>query len=176
MEVELEHGARGPATDITGDDPILTGKIALAHLNEFSDYYTRLKRIEDEADRAWRQDIGRPTARALHPLPHRCRGADEDRLGMRGKGARPDAPFPPRSRRWTTRAGSCHLASPSPSGTPTPARSGASSQSRPAAPASTLECRKWLAQSPRMDSRVSTGGVAAPSAKQSSARRPQHGS
>jgi hypothetical protein len=55
MEVEFEHGARDPATDVTGDDPILTGKIALAHLNEFPDYYTRLKRMEDEADREWRQ-------------------------------------------------------------------------------------------------------------------------
>ena len=55
MEVELEHGARDPATDVTGDDPIVTGKIALAHLNEFPDYYTRLKRMEEEADRAWQQ-------------------------------------------------------------------------------------------------------------------------
>ncbi len=54
MEVEFEHGARDPATDVTGDDPILTGKIALAHLNEFPDYYTRLKRMEDEAEREWR--------------------------------------------------------------------------------------------------------------------------
>lgn len=55
MEVELEHGARDPATDVTGDDPIVTGKIALAHLNEFPDYYTRLKRMEDEADRESRR-------------------------------------------------------------------------------------------------------------------------
>ena len=32
MEVELEHGSRDPRTDVTDDDPILTGKIALAHL------------------------------------------------------------------------------------------------------------------------------------------------
>ena len=55
MEVELEHGARDPATDVTGDNPIVTGKIALAHLKEFPDYYTRLKRMEDEADREWQQ-------------------------------------------------------------------------------------------------------------------------
>lgn len=55
MEVELEHGARDPATDVTGDDPIVTGKIALAHLNEFPDYYTRLKRMEEEADRDLQQ-------------------------------------------------------------------------------------------------------------------------
>lgn len=50
MEVELEHGTRDPATDVTGDDPILTGKIALAHLNEFADYYTRLTKMEAEAE------------------------------------------------------------------------------------------------------------------------------
>jgi hypothetical protein len=51
MDVELEHGARDPATDVTGNDPIVTGKIALAHLNEFPDYYTRLKAMEIEAER-----------------------------------------------------------------------------------------------------------------------------
>jgi hypothetical protein len=50
LEVELEHGRRDPATNVTGDDPILTGKIALAHLNEFPDYYTRLGRMEAEAE------------------------------------------------------------------------------------------------------------------------------
>jgi hypothetical protein len=60
MEVELEHGARDPATDVTGDDPIITGKIALAHLNEFPDYYTRLKRMENDAERHWRQDRAGP--------------------------------------------------------------------------------------------------------------------
>ena len=49
MHVELEHGTHDPATDVTGDDPIVTGKIALAHLNEFPDYYTRLERMEEEA-------------------------------------------------------------------------------------------------------------------------------
>ncbi len=50
MDVELEHGRRDPATDVTGDDPVTTGKIALAHLNEFSDYYTRLQKMEAEAE------------------------------------------------------------------------------------------------------------------------------
>lgn len=53
MEVELEHGKRDPATDVTGDDLLLTGKIALAHLNEFPDYYTRLARMEEEAKAYW---------------------------------------------------------------------------------------------------------------------------
>lgn len=52
MEVELEHGTHDPNTDVTGDDPLQTGKIALAHLNEFPDYYTRLEAMEEEARRA----------------------------------------------------------------------------------------------------------------------------
>jgi hypothetical protein len=51
MKVELEHGLHDPATNVTGDDPVVTGKIALAHLNEFPDYYTRLGRMEEEAKR-----------------------------------------------------------------------------------------------------------------------------
>jgi len=51
MGVELEHGSRDPVTDVTGNDPIATGKIALAHLNEFPDYYTRLETMEEEAKR-----------------------------------------------------------------------------------------------------------------------------
>jgi hypothetical protein len=50
MEVELEHGTRDPDTDVTGDDPILSGRIALAHLRELSDYYTRLARMEAEGE------------------------------------------------------------------------------------------------------------------------------
>ncbi len=49
LEVELEHGRHDPTTDVTGNDPLLTGKIALAHLNEFADYYTRLQKMEREA-------------------------------------------------------------------------------------------------------------------------------
>jgi hypothetical protein len=50
LNVELEHGLNEPATDVTGNDPVLTGKIALAHLNEYADYYTRLKKMESEAE------------------------------------------------------------------------------------------------------------------------------
>ncbi|MGE5745931.1 MAG: DUF5661 family protein [Solirubrobacterales bacterium] len=50
MEVEFEHGTHDPATNVTDDDPIVTGKIALAHLNEFADYYTRLRKMEAEAE------------------------------------------------------------------------------------------------------------------------------
>ncbi|MCL2768859.1 MAG: hypothetical protein FWD42_01945 [Solirubrobacterales bacterium] len=52
MDVELEHGLHDSATNVTGDDPIVTAKIALAHLNEFPDYYTRLERMEAEAEHA----------------------------------------------------------------------------------------------------------------------------
>ena len=52
LNVELEHGTRDPSTDVTGNDPILTGKIALAHLNEFPDYYTRLHEMEREAKKS----------------------------------------------------------------------------------------------------------------------------
>ena len=49
LEVELEHGANDPETNVTGDDLLLTGKIAWAHLKEIRDYYTRLDRMEAEA-------------------------------------------------------------------------------------------------------------------------------
>jgi hypothetical protein len=54
MDVELEHGTRDPATNVTDDDLNMTAKIARAHLNEFPDYYTRLAAMEAEskADRA----------------------------------------------------------------------------------------------------------------------------
>jgi len=49
LEVELEHGAHDPETDVTHDDMLLTGKIAWAHLKEIGDYYTRLDQLEAEA-------------------------------------------------------------------------------------------------------------------------------
>ncbi|MGE5610905.1 MAG: DUF5661 family protein [Bacillota bacterium] len=53
LEVELEHGARDPETNVTNDDLVLTGKVAWAHLKEFPDYYTRLEKMETEADAYW---------------------------------------------------------------------------------------------------------------------------
>ena len=50
LEVELEHGARDPETNVTGDDLLLTGKIAWAHLKEIRDYYKRLDLMEAEAE------------------------------------------------------------------------------------------------------------------------------
>lgn len=53
MDVELEHGSADPNTNVSDDDPLVTGKIALAHLNEFRDYYTRLDKMEEEAEAYW---------------------------------------------------------------------------------------------------------------------------
>lgn len=53
VNVELEHGSKFFNTNVTKDNPILTGKIALAHLQEIPDYYTRLKKLEDEALAYW---------------------------------------------------------------------------------------------------------------------------
>jgi hypothetical protein len=53
MDVEFEHGSHDPQTDVTHDDPIVTGKIALAHMKEFPDYYERLEKMEQEAEAYW---------------------------------------------------------------------------------------------------------------------------
>lgn len=53
LSVELEHGTHDPETNVTDDNKILTGKIALAHLREFPDYYTRLEKLEAEAEEYW---------------------------------------------------------------------------------------------------------------------------
>jgi Protein of unknown function (DUF5661) len=59
LEVELEHGRHDAATNVTDDDEVTTGKIARAHLNEFPDYYTRLAKMEAEAERYWDEQEGR---------------------------------------------------------------------------------------------------------------------
>lgn len=64
INVELEHGTRSPETNVTDDDPEMTGKIALAHINEFPDYYTRLKKLEDEAKAALKEETS-PAVKAL---------------------------------------------------------------------------------------------------------------
>lgn len=53
MDVELEHGTRDPHTNVTDNDPLVTGKIALAHLAEYPDYYTRLEKMEIAAEKYW---------------------------------------------------------------------------------------------------------------------------
>ena len=53
LDVEIEHGARDPETNVTNDDIMMTGKIAWAHLKEFPDYYDRLEVMEEEAETYW---------------------------------------------------------------------------------------------------------------------------
>lgn len=53
LDVELEHGKRNALTNVSDDDDQITGKIALAHLNEFPDYYSRLDFMEKEAEQFW---------------------------------------------------------------------------------------------------------------------------
>ncbi len=55
LAIELEHGGVDPATNVTNDDLLTTGKIAWAHLNEFPDYYTRLEKLEAEAEDFWNE-------------------------------------------------------------------------------------------------------------------------
>ena len=62
MNVESEHGTRFPDLDVTGDDPVITAKIALAHLREFPDYYERLEVMEREAEAAWESETGHSSA------------------------------------------------------------------------------------------------------------------
>ncbi|MEX0881753.1 MAG: DUF5661 family protein [Candidatus Saccharimonadales bacterium] len=51
LEVESEHGSQwGEKTNVTKDDPEITGRIAWAHLKEIPDYYTRLDKMESEAE------------------------------------------------------------------------------------------------------------------------------
>ena len=70
LNVELEHGRHDPETNVTCDDPILTGKIALAHLRELPDYYTRLARIEDEP--AMAAAPASPAAADVEPVDAIC--------------------------------------------------------------------------------------------------------
>ena len=57
--VELEHGTKNPATNITNDDSTMTAKIALAHLNEIPTYYDLLAKMEADAKKSkkeWTED------------------------------------------------------------------------------------------------------------------------
>jgi len=59
MNVELEHGTIDSNTNVTDDNPLTTGKIALAHLNEFPDYYTRLEKMEKEGEDFWENQFSK---------------------------------------------------------------------------------------------------------------------
>ena len=42
INIELEHGLIDPYTNVTNNNLLTTAKIALAHLNEFPNYYDKL--------------------------------------------------------------------------------------------------------------------------------------
>jgi Protein of unknown function (DUF5661) len=82
LDVELEHGRHDPQTNVTDDDPVTTGKIALAHLNEFPDYYyTRLDQMEEEARRVHRTGSGVALARRFAVLVDSAAGRAGSGLG-----------------------------------------------------------------------------------------------
>jgi len=96
MDVELEHGLRDPATDVTDDDPLTTGKIALAHLKEFPDHHTRLERMEEQpsatGERVPGTESAHPDARAWVALDSSLgRGSHDARPRMYrcGRSCRP---------------------------------------------------------------------------------------
>lgn len=59
LNIEAEHGGADASTNVTDDDPLTTGKIALAHLNEMPDYYTRLKSMEAQAEAPQAEETAR---------------------------------------------------------------------------------------------------------------------
>lgn len=67
----LEHGRREPATNVTNDDPVVTGKIALAHLRELPDYRRSIKSSTVDSMRI-RHLLSRPPApeESAHEQPH----------------------------------------------------------------------------------------------------------
>lgn len=76
--------ARDPQMNVTDDDVIMTAKIARAHLNEFLDYYTRLAKMEAEAE-ADANGTPRTGERRHHSLSRLALAAAEDlyRRGLR---------------------------------------------------------------------------------------------
>jgi hypothetical protein len=55
VNVEFEHGTKYPETNVTKNNKKMTGKITWAHLKEFPDYYTRLKKLEKAAGEYWKR-------------------------------------------------------------------------------------------------------------------------
>lgn len=53
MNIEIEHGKQNKLTNVTNNDLLITGKIALAHILEYPDYYVRLKKMETDAEKYW---------------------------------------------------------------------------------------------------------------------------
>lgn len=59
MDVEMEHGKVDPETNVTNNDPIMTGKIALAHIKESPRYYEKLEKME-QGDRGKKESFKQP--------------------------------------------------------------------------------------------------------------------
>ena len=76
LHVELEHGARDSQTNVTDNDIIMTGKIALAHLKEIPDYYTRLHKMEKVGEAYWERK-------------NRAKAKGKSKAAKPGKGPRP---------------------------------------------------------------------------------------
>ena len=74
LNVELEHGTIDPDTNITDDDPAMTGKIAWVHLKEVPDYYVpRLADLEREGKAREEGSVGVEESLSERLL-HTCRG------------------------------------------------------------------------------------------------------
>ncbi len=59
INIELEHGRVDQRTNVTNDNLIITAKIALAHLNEYQNYYNKeygLRQFEKYLDFRLKQD------------------------------------------------------------------------------------------------------------------------
>ena len=54
MKIEMEHGYINKQTNVTNNSLLKTAKIALAHLQEYPDYYERLERMEKQAKNFWK--------------------------------------------------------------------------------------------------------------------------
>lgn len=54
MNIELEHGKRHGITNVTNDSILVSAKIALAHLEEYPDYYEALEKMEDKLKKKWK--------------------------------------------------------------------------------------------------------------------------
>jgi Protein of unknown function (DUF5661) len=78
MDVEYEHGSHDPQTDVTGDDPMVTGKIALPHMKEFPDCYERPERMEEEAARIGPRKAPDPAQPRSRPSVRECRLRQRD--------------------------------------------------------------------------------------------------
>src|SRR5471030_1009302 len=90
MDVELEHGLHDLLTNVTDSDPTVTGKIALAHLSEFPDYYTRLARMEKERRETTKPSNGRRSrnAKTHDPVAARRLAASRSRAALRSRARR----------------------------------------------------------------------------------------